>query len=359
MAAVSMFTPTSNEAAKYHAILNGKIAEGARSAARLIERIQTEIPQDSLVSTRSVQFTADDKGLGVVVGDNVLRPTSFAVNQIAAKGGVPTAYLRELTEAGSETWQHELAAEVLQKHYSNRDAERMLSRSVDGRLHGWLSDKYRRLDTRPIIDALTKALSEVGAVPYAGVGTDTRVVLKALVPEVFEPIPGEYMVRGLEWSHSDFGNGPHSVREFGLRVVCLNGMTRENVMREVHVGGRMSDSIAFSERTYRLDTQRSISMMGDVVRGVLGPAGKDRIVQQINAAQAKNFSGAQLVNATKTLPKATQKLIVDAFDGGDIINLPAGDTAWRASNAVSWIARHTDDAEVRVDLERLAGKVLA
>jgi hypothetical protein len=38
----------------------------------------------------------------------------------------------------------------------------------------------------------------------------------------------------------------------------------------------------------------------------------------------------QVIYATRALPKSVQKSIVDAFDSPDVINLPDGNTAWRA-----------------------------
>ena len=70
------------------------------------------------------------------------------------------------------------------------------------------------------------------------------------------------------------------------------------------------------------------------------------------------MSPKQLAGATKTFPKHVQKSVVAAFDSADVINLPEGQTAWRASNAISWIARHTEDAEMRLELERAAGSLV-
>ncbi len=67
---------------------------------------------------------------------------------------------------------------------------------------------------------------------------------------------------------------------------------------------------------------------------------------------------AQLSSAAKTFPKATQRAILDAFGSQDVVNLPPGNTAWRASNAISWIARHAEDPEQRLDLERAAGSLV-
>jgi hypothetical protein len=78
----------------------------------------------------------------------------------------------------------------------------------------------------------------------------------------------------------------------------------------------------------------------------------------IRKASEKEFSKGQLSTAVRALPKADQKLIVDAYESGDVVNLPPGNTAWRASNAISWVARHTEDAEKRLELERAAGAIV-
>jgi hypothetical protein len=38
--------------------------------------------------------------------------------------------------------------------------------------------------------------------------------------------------------------------------------------------------------------------------------------------------------------------------------MPAGSTVWRLSNAISWVAGQTKDAERKLDLQKLAGSVL-
>ncbi len=351
---------TGTDADRYRAILQSKIASGARLASSVIEQIHTAQPSDRIVRAASVVFQARDNGaMGVAVGiaDDLLAPSEYALGQLGAKAGVPTAYLREL--ATGAPWQRELASTVLSRHYANTENDsRMLARSVGTQLRGWLSDRYRRLDSRPLVDALASEATAFGAVPIDGTATETRVALKIVFPEIVEPLPGEFLVYGGEWSNSDYGNGTHAFRSFALRVVCLNGMTRENLLREIHLGGRLSDQITYSDRTMRLDTAASVSALRDVVRGSLGPAGRDVITAGIRAAHERAMTAKALGTAVASkVTKATAKAIVDAFDSQDVINLPAGKTAWRASNAVSWIARHTGDAEARLDLERLAGSL--
>ena len=135
-------------------------------------------------------------------------------------------------------------------------------------------------------------------------------------------------------------------------------MTRENLLKQVHLGGRLSEEIEFSDRTHRLDTAASVSALRDVVRGAFGPVGRDRMLESICAAHDRTMNKSQLTTATRALPKPIQKSVLDAFESNDVINLPEGSTAWRASNAISWIARNTEDPELRLDLERAAGALV-
>lgn len=354
MNAISM-TATANG---YRAILDQKIAQGAALAGKIIETIHTDMPTDMIGRTNSLKFNhrGDEAGITVAVGSSVLTPSDYALGQVAARAGIPVTYLRELV-AGKDLWQRDLAAHALNQHFGNTD-DRVLVRSVRGQMRGMLSDKYRRLDNRPLIDALAQEAKAVGAVPVDGVATETRVAIKLLMPEIIEPVPGEYMVYGGEWSNSDYGNGAHSFRAFGLRVVCLNGMTRENLLRQVHLGARLHDQVEFSRRTYQLDTQTSVSALRDIVRGSLGAAGRDRMTAAIQLAAQKPMNEKQVEASMRGFSKETTKKVVEEFKSLDVVNMPAGETTWRASNAMSWVARSLKDDEQRLDLERAAGSLV-
>jgi hypothetical protein len=353
------------EAGKYLAILERRIAEGTQRAAAVMRGIESSVPTDRIAKLGAVKWepTAGNRGIVANVGGDVLTPTDYAIGQIAERAGVPGPYLRGLLEAaapGAEpapSWKRELAAEILTRHYTHHEG-RALVRSVGNSLRGWLSDSYRRLDSRPLLEAMVTEADKHGALPYDGHATETRVAIKMILPRVVEPIPGEYMIVGAEWSNSDYGNGTHGVRVFAVRVVCLNGMTNENLLKQVHLGKRLGDDTMLSDRTLRLDTATSASALRDVVRGAFGPARTENLMKQITTAAAAPFASAQIRAALKSLPKTTTKAVIDAFESGDVINLPAGENAWRASNAISWIARHEEDAERRLDLERLAGSVM-
>jgi hypothetical protein len=60
----------------------------------------------------------------------------------------------------------------------------------------------------------------------------------------------------------------------------------------------------------------------------------------------------------KALLKSEADAVIEAYNSPDTHNLPAGNTTWRFSNAISWIAGATEDAERKLDLMKIAGEVL-
>lgn len=336
-------------------------------AIRVLEQIEADVPNDALVRGSAARFvpvmTADD-------GAQVLRPRvriaygnqeqeihQHALQQLAGRADIPGGYLSGLASSGG--WGTELAAHILGKHYGAGNGTKYLARSVRGQLRGWLSDHYRRLDARPLVEAFAYNVQQAGAVPIDGMATDVRVSLKAILPTVFEPVPGELMALGLEWGNSDFGRGAHSLRYFAFRLICLNGAVLEDVLNQIHLGARIPESMEMSERTYQLDTGASISALGDAVKGLLQPAGVEATLGAIKAAHEKEVEWKAVQNRVgKRLLKAELDAAREAFNGQDTINLPAGKTAWRASNALSWLAGKAEDPLRGAELERLAGELI-
>lgn len=356
--------------------LEQAIQAGRTTAMGLIEKLQSEVPEDQIArgaalrfGTRQVATIRDADTLVAAqqmpppelvmgVGDKGLRIHRHALSQLAGRAGVPGAYIADLAQ-GAE-WQRRLAAGILNEHFHQGEPDsRYLVRSVKGVARGVMSGKYRRLDNRPIFDALAAAAQAIGAEPYSGVASDVRMALKLIIPRVYVA-GGDVVAFGLEWGNSDFGASKNYLRAFFLRLECLNGAKSDNALAQVHLGRAISEDIELSARTMQLDTQATVSAMNDVVRGLLMPAKIEEHIAQVDAAAAKGADRATLrAQLGKRVTKGEAQRIVDAFDSNDVVNLPPGNTQWRASNAVSWIAGQKDvDSDRRLDLERLAGELL-
>ena len=362
---------TSSDAARARTILEKRLEQSIASATSLFERLATDIPKDDIVRSQALTFGYDPvshfpttarrstsmvltMGLGTAPNMTV---HNHAQRQIAERVGVPQAYLAELLDGErASTWSRDLAVDILNRHYNHGEQRRHLVRSVRDDVRGFLSDKFRRLDSRPLADAVASECHKMGAVAYDGVFSDTRVALKVILPTIYEPVAGEALAIGGEWSNSDYGAGTNSFRWFIMRCWCLNGTVGASVLKKIHLNNQLPNNITFSTHTYKLNTATNVSALRDAVRSTLGPAKVQAILAGIKSAHEEHLDWKHVpANIIKQLTKTEARFAQDAFDGLDVVNLPAGKTAWRASNALSWLAGHTDDADRRLELERLAG----
>jgi hypothetical protein len=88
----------------------------------------------------------------------------------------------------AKPWGAELLADNLNHIFKREEPRRLLLRSVQDEVRGVLSDMYRRLDSRPILDAFAGACREIGVVPVEGVGGDLRFCLRAVLPVARVPM---------------------------------------------------------------------------------------------------------------------------------------------------------------------------
>jgi hypothetical protein len=351
-----------------HHKLEALIAKGRATASNVVDHVMNNQPNDRLARGVDFEFQADADSTTIKVAypdtgsaDGKLVQTLHrnALTQMAHTTDLPIKFIDGLQNTASP-WGRELLAHNLNTVFRNRlPKNRYLLRSLGPELRGFLSDRYRRLDSRPIIEAFATAVQRKGALAYDGYVTDTKVAIQAIMPEVYEPIPGELVAYGLSLENSDFGNGALSVRAYLLRIWCTNLAITQEEMRQVHLGKRLDDSVLYSRRTYELDARATVSALKDVIEGQLDA---ESLKRRMEAVRHANEQAVDPRSAKETFRKLLQKgeseAAAQAFDSTDTYNLPAGNTKWRLSNAISWIAGQTKDAERKLDLMKIAGDVL-
>jgi hypothetical protein len=362
--------------------LSAVIDRGRNRATTVVERIQSEVPDDRIAHARAFEFAvlasgALAMGLGSQQSAETVRADPYTVHsnalaQLAATANIPGRYLRDLmtpdvvesqqdaiTITTDNAWRRDLAERTLREHFRHSD-KRHLVRSVRNDVRGVMSDRYRRLDARPLFEAFAQACAEIGAIPVDGTSTDTRVSVQAIIPRIHEPIDGDPIVLGLDWSNSDFGQAPYAIRAFYMRLVCTNGMIGQSEIHKRHLGGRLDENIEWSRETLEADTRTMRLATGDVVRGALGPRRVESFLEQLRTANEHEVSFARAIQAVgKDLTKGERDAASAAFDGQDVVNLPKGKSTWRAANALSWIANAEGvDPQRRLELQELSGRVL-
>lgn len=348
---------------KAESILHGKLLPNWRASTgatigAIIER--AGLMQDRVAKSEAIQWAlgptvGGHAAVNMVVGDATLTVHSNALAQAAELADVPQAYVNTLLAQDPE-----LLTNNLNKRFTRRGHNRQLIRAVGPEARAILSDKYRRIDSRPIVEQLAEQAQKLGLVPMGGVSTDLRFGIRLCLPEVYEVIPGEFVCFGLNWSNSDFGKGANTFSAFFLRVICNNGMISDVALRQVHLGRRLDDDSMLSEKTMQLDTLAAASAAEDVVRGYLSPEKIEERLTAVRAAAAKDVTPQRVEEFLKKhLSKEGVAQAKAAYLSADVEMIPPGQNVWRLSNALSWLANTEGvNAEQALDYQELAGKAL-
>lgn len=268
-----------------------------------------------------------------------------AIGQLADRMGIPQRYLRTL--AGGAEWQMLLAATMLNEHSGWTQRSRVLVRTVGSQVRGVLSDSYRRLNSVEILTAFVQEAAQQGAVISDAYMNDTKVWAETILPQPLV-IPtaknGDVVIfAGARFSTSDYGDGAVDMRSFLLNGACLNGMVRESVMKQVHLGSKLPDNLKLSNETYELDTKTTVSAVKDLTSGLFS---KDTLTQKAYEIQGASEMEVDLTHELNRLTSngsllksegsEVQKILMrnDPEDG-----VQGAATLWKLTQAITAHAR--------------------
>ena len=160
---------------------------------------------------------------------------------------------------------------------------------------------------------------------------------------------------------SDYGDGSVDMRSFLLNGACLNGMVRESVMRQVHLGSKLPDNLALSQRTYELDTQTTVSAVRDLTQGLYS---KDNLLRKAHEIQGASEMVVDLDNEVKKLTRdgwllkaegeAVQKILMNNNPDDGVTGAP---TLWKLTQAITAHARELSPERSR-ELHEISGNLL-
>jgi len=353
------------------------ISRGQARAQVMTQNIGQTMPTDFLVGKKDMHFSPSPTG--VVMhgnrtkaegsrsasrgGEQMWDLHSNAQSQLNTRLKVPATFANGLLGEGA--WGRELLAHTYNELVPHRGTgSRYLVRSVDGQARAVMSEKYKRVDSSMVLEGFVNAVQKHGGVISDAQVWDTRWKVSVVVPQLFEPIPGEVVGFGATLQNSDFGNGAMAYSFRILRLICLNGMIGNNELRKVHIG-RELDGAVFSERTLRMQSKLWTSALGDVVNTSLSPK---RIGMEMNrikeAAETEIDSPQKLIKALQAggkITKEEQDELNGVYVDGGIQELPQGNNVWRFSQALGRLAGIKDEkgeGERATELEKLAGEFM-
>ena len=286
-----------------------------------------------------------------------------AIGQLADRMGIPQRYLRGL--ASGEPWARQLAATLLNEHSGWTQRSRVLVRTVGKQVRGVLSDSYRRLNSVEILTAFVQEAADQGAVISDAYMNDTKIWAETILPTPLT-VPtaknGDVVIFArARFSTSDYGDGAVDMRAFLLNGACLNGMVRESVMKQVHLGSKLPDNLQLSQQTYELDTKTTVSAVRDLTKGLFS---KDNLMKKAIEIQGASEMEVDFEHELKRLTrdggllkqegKEVEKILMrnDPEDG-----VQGGATLWKLTQAITAHARELSPERSR-ELHELSGQLL-
>lgn len=355
---------------KVQRMIDGKAVGVQETMSRLIE--EGKIAQDYIapigVNLKAqehspvITFSGDSR-LMMNMPDGQFSLHDNAIAQLADRMGIPQRYLRNL--ASGEPWAIMLAAHVLNQHSDWTQRSRVLVRTVGHQVRGVLSDSYRRLNSVEILTAFVQEAAGQGAVISDAYMNDTKVWAETILPTPIT-VPtknnGDVIIfAGARFSTSDYGDGAVDMRAFMLNGACLNGMVRESVMKQVHLGSKLPDNLALSQQTYELDTKTTVSAVQDLTRGLFSADTIKRKAYEIQGASEMEIDfDRELKKLTgngwllKQESKEVEKILMrnNPDDG-----VQGGATLWKLTQAITAHARELSPERSR-ELHEISGELL-
>lgn len=355
---------------KVHKMIDGKAVGVQATMERLIN--EGKMAQDYIapigVNLKAkehapvITFTGEEH-LMMNMPDGQFTMHDNAIYQLADRMGIPSRYLRQLAQGAP--WAVTLAAHLLNQHSDWTERSRVLVRTVGTQVRGVLSDSYRRLNSVEILTAFVEEASTQGAVISDAYMNDTKVWAETILPTPIT-VPtknnGEVIIfAGARFSTSDYGDGAVDMRAFLLNGACLNGMVRESVMKQVHLGSKLPDNLALSRQTYELDTKTTVSAVRDLTQGLFS---KDNLM-----AKAIEIQGASEVEVDfdRELKKLTANGGLLKAEGKEVEKIlmrnnpddgvQGGATLWKLTQAITAHARELTPERSR-ELHELSGSLL-
>jgi len=299
----------------------------------------------------------------------IITPEDFTINmhaikQVATKLNIPGAYLTSLLLG--DAWQQTLGYEILNTHNGWSDRSKLLVRAIGSEVRAFLSDSYRRLDSAMIFAAhIEEIFANKGALSD-GFMDDTKIMIESIYPksiEIITELNGTIWIAfGTRLTSSDYGNGAQDLRSFILQGACLNGMVRESVLREIHLGAKLPDNLALSQATYELDSATTASAIRDLTKNLYSSEViKDRMLE-IKASSDLVIDHGQVLKSLKDL----NKLMKGEVDNiGQILmrndpmqGVQGESTLWKLTQGITAYANQEDVSDLRrMELQEVAGEL--
>lgn len=297
---------------------------------------------------------------------------AFALNrwsgaQLASYTEIPKNYFDRLQSENKSLLADCVNHSLIQASKSNPRDSRLI-RTIDGHVRGFLSAKYRMLDSYDLLETCLPVLIDNQFEVVSSELTESRMYLKVSSPKVQAEVKqGDVVQYGVMIQTSDVGASSLKVEPYITRLVCMNGMVMESTFRKAHLGSsRVERDVQelLTNETKRLNDAAFFATVRDYLTASMKPEMFELEVNKMRIAAEqpiKNFNLEQVVELTMDAVKVTgdniKTGILHALANG---NEGAGLTKWGLVNSITRASYAVEDLDYdqATSLERAGGAIL-
>jgi len=324
---------------------------------------QNKVKKDFIADTGSMQMVIDhneDKKIPHLMlnGLEPFRVNEIAHSQIGEKLGIPAKYYDKMMVE-----QPELLATNVNTWFKEKPMKRMV-RTLDGTARAFLSNSYRRIDNYEIAQAIFPMISEMqGATVASCEITERRMYLKVVNERIqAEVVKGDVVQSGLLISNSETGLGSVSVMPLVFRLVCANGMIREDAGQKKYHSGRMNEADMnyqiYRNETIQADDKAFIMRLQDIVKATADQVQFERIVTAMRTGTTAKITGdipgvVELVSKSYGIQEKESQGILDHLIRGGNLSM------YGLANAVTRQAQDVANYDRSTELEMTGWQILS
>lgn len=313
---------------------------------------------DYIADTRTLEWIPDNQSL--VIHRNASRdeflPTEHCHSQIADHIKVPKLYYDRMRRDAPT-----LFGQTLRTWFDKNPGKRML-RTLRGKARAFVSEKFaRNMDDEHFAEIVLPAVQDVEGFEIVSCGrTETNTHLKFKTPRFTRQVKVNDEVQfGMAYRNSEVGCGRLTGSLFVYRLVCLNGMVREeDQFGAAHVqrGTRVDLGDIFQLDTVQADSKAIVLKLRDYTKAILNDKFIDEQVRKM-----QNVAAIQIGDPIKAVEKlAKDQSFTEATKSSVLQHLVRGGdlSAWGLVNAVTRTAEDQADYDEATWLETLGGRLL-
>ncbi|MDO4921758.1 MAG: DUF932 domain-containing protein [Phascolarctobacterium sp.] len=338
--------------------------QGIKNIEKLYEELdrQRDARIDLIANTKnlSVRSNSVSSMISVATGSDIL---SYAVSdvahrQIAERLNIPYKYYERMRSEYTE---------LLDKNINGwleRNPEKRMLRTLDGKLRAFLSDRYRRLDNLELVDHVMPVIAEMKGCEIISCDvTETHLYLKIINKTMkSEIVPGDVVQAGFVISNSEIGLGALKVEPLLYRLICKNGMiSKDFTHKKYHTGKQVDDTDnayeLYSDATLEADDKAYFLKVQDIVRAAVDEARFALTVDKMRTAM--NIRTGE--NPVETVEILGDRYLLNKNERGSILRhfIMGNDYShYGLVNAVTRSSQDVPDYNRATELERIGGTLL-